>query len=359
MDNLFGMTFERWRQTLKENHFRIDPPYWGRAFKLTTITLYTSSQLKKRLDPYREAIEEAEPITPTFVLGHWRSGTTLLHNLLSMDDRWGSPTVFDTMNPFIFLSVSREMLGARREALRRKRAMDNVEFDPLSPGEDEFAVGKITLRSPYIGWSFPKNEAYWDRYITFREATEREKEEWKAGFLWFLKGLHVKYSKPMLLKSPPHTGRIRLILELFPEARFIAIHRNPYQVFRSTRHFYKTALPQGYLQNPIEDQIEEGILRRYEEMHRVYFEDRTLIPEGHLHELAFEDLVVDPVREVKRIYDALGFDGFDALLPRLQQFVEETHRNYKRNPDHPLSDDVKQRIARRWRQSFEVWGYEV
>ncbi len=359
MDNLFGMTFERWRKALKENHYRIDPPYWGRAFKLTTITMYTSRQLKTRFFPYQDAVAAADPPTPTFVLGHWRSGTTLLHNLLSMDERWGSPTVFDTMNPFVFLSISGEMLRAQRDALKRKRAMDNVEFDPLSPGEDEFALGKISLRSPYIGWSFPKNEAHWDRFITFRDATEQEINEWKEGFLWFLKALHVKYGKPMLLKSPPHTGRIRLILELFPDARFIAIHRHPYQVYRSTRHFYETALPQGYLQTPEEGAIHQGILRRYEEMHQVFFEDRVLIPKDNLHELSFEDLVEDPIREVEKIYEAVGLDGFAAMLPKLEQFVEEKHRNYKRNPDTPLPDAVKAEIAERWHRSFEEWGYEV
>jgi len=359
MDNLFGMTFERWRQTLKENHYRIDPPYWWKAFKFTTVTIYTSSQLKKRFEPYRESIERAEPFTPTFVLGHWRSGTTLLHSLLDMDDRWTSPTVFDTMNPYIFLSVPNEVLEMRRKQFQRKRAMDNVIFDPLSPGEDEFALGKISLRSPYIGWSFPKNEAYWDRFITFRDATPQEIEEWKQGFLWFLKALHVKYESPMLLKSPPHTGRIRLILQLFPDAKFIAIHRNPYRVYRSTRHFYETALPQGYLQTPQDDAIHQGILRRYEEMHQAFFEDRRLIPPGNLYELAFEDLIDDPIREIRRIYEVMGFDGFSTVLPQLEKFVQETHHHYQRNPDKPLPEHIKTQIVTRWQRSFTEWGYEV
>ena len=359
MDNLIGMTFERWRKTLQENHYDIDRPYWKRAFKMTMASLMTSAATKSKLKPYETAIQEAEIPTPWFVLGHWRSGTTLLHNLLMLDDRWQSPAIADVSNPFIFLGLKYPDDPEVKERMRRKRAMDNVKFDLFSPGEDEFALAKITLRSPLIAWSFPRNELFYDRFITFRDATHQEKEEWKQGFLWFLKALHVKYGKPMLLKSPPHTGRIKLILELFPDAKFIAIHRNPYKVYRSTRHFYETALPLGYLQKPNPNDIHAGILRRYEEMHRAYFEDRRLIPEGNLHELAFEDLVENPIQEVQRIYQAIDLDGFDAVLPRLETFVEETHRNYQRNPDQPLPDAVKQQIAERWHQSFEEWGYEV
>jgi len=359
MDNLIGMTFERWRKTLRENHYDIDHPYWKRAFKMTMASLMTSSAAKSKLKPFESAIQEAEPLTPTFVLGHWRSGTTFLHNVLVLDDGWNSPTIGDVTNPFIFLGLKLPNDPETRERMRRKRAMDNIEFDPFSPGEDEFALAKLTLRSPLIAWSFPKNEQFYDRFITFRDATSQEKQEWREGFLWFLKALHVKYGKPMLLKSPPHTGRIKLILELFPEAKFISIHRNPYKVYRSTRHFYDTALPMGYLQQSDKDKIDEGILRRYEEMHQAYFEDRALIPDGRLHELAYEDLVKDMTGEVNKIYEALNLDGFEQVRPRIEAYEEEKHRNYKPNPDVTLPDDIRSKIASQWRQSFEEWDYEV
>ncbi len=359
MDNLIGMTFERWRTTLRENHYDIDRPYWKRAFKMTMASLVTSSATKSKLKPFESAIQEAEPLTPTFVLGHWRSGTTFLHNVLVLDDRWNSPTIGDVTNPFIFLGIKLPDDPETRERMRRKRAMDNVEFDPFSPGEDEFALAKLTLRSPLIAWSFPRNELFYDRFVTFRDATAQEKQEWREGFLWFLKALRVKYDKPMLLKSPPHTGRIKLILELFPDAKFISIHRNPYKVYRSTRHFYDDALPMGYLQQPDRDKIDEGILRRYEEMHQAYFEDRALIPDGHLHELAYEDLVKDMTGEMNKIYEALNLDGFEQVRPRIEAYEEEKHRNYKPNPDVALPDAIRSKIASQWRQSFEAWGYEV
>jgi len=331
MDNLVGMTFERWRAVLKENHYAVDRHYWKRASRMTIISLITSYATRSKLKPFEADIAEAEVFTPSFVLGHWRSGTTLLHNLLVMDDRWQSPTIGDVSVPFLFLGLEVPDDPETKAKMRRKRAMDNVEFDPFSPGEDEFALAKLTLRSPLIGWSFPQNEAFYDRFITFREATDQEIQEWREGFLWFLKALHVKYGKPMLLKSPPHTGRIKLILELFPDAKFISIHRNPYKVYRSTKHLYDTALPMGYLQEPDAASVDEGILKRYEEMHRVYFEDRALIPDGNLYELAYEDLVADISGEVEKVYDALNLGGFDQVYPKIKAYrkhISSCNNNY-------------------------------
>ena len=78
--------------------------------------------------------------------------------------------------------------------------------------------------------------SHYDRYLTFRGVPEREVDEWKQALVLFLKKLTWKYRKPLLLKSPPHTCRIKLLLGLFPEARFVHIHRDPFAVYQSMRH---------------------------------------------------------------------------------------------------------------------------
>ncbi len=87
-------------------------------------------------------------------------------------------------------------------------------------------------------WSFPRGRERYDRYLTFRGVPEADVARWKEALVLFLKKLTYKYDRPMLLKSPPHTARVRLLLELFPDARFLHIRRNPYTVFLSTRHLF-------------------------------------------------------------------------------------------------------------------------
>ena len=87
------------------------------------------------------------------------------------------------------------------------RPQDNVRLALEEPQEDEFALYVSTLRSPYAGWLFPQREAYYDRYLTFRGVPPEEITQWKAAFVTFLKKLTLKYGRPLLLKSLPHTCR--------------------------------------------------------------------------------------------------------------------------------------------------------
>src|SRR5207245_5469736 len=84
--------------------------------------------------------------------------------------------------------------------------------------------------------SFPQRYEHYTRYLTFAGVPAAELEEWKRTMVWFLKKLTLRYRRPIVLKSPPHTARIRLLLELFPEARFVNIHRDHGAVFLSCRH---------------------------------------------------------------------------------------------------------------------------
>ena len=88
---------------------------------------------------------------------------------------------------------------------------------------------------------------------------EAEVERWKAAFVRFLKKLTLEHDRPMLLKSPPHTGRIKLLLELFPDARFVHIRRNPYTVFQSTRHLNEVLTRSLQFQRPDPADLDEAV----------------------------------------------------------------------------------------------------
>src|SRR5262249_55270028 len=198
----------------------------------------------------------------------------------------------------------------REEAIRREfeataprtRPMDNVVLTSHTPQEDEFALCAAGLRSPWLGMAiFRRRAAHYDRYLDFRDAPAAEFAEWKATLLWFMRKLTLKYGRPLLLKSPPHTARIRILLELFPKARFVHVHRHPYAVFRSMQHTLRRNGEIHALQHSPGD-VDEQILRRYTQMYDAFFADRQLIPEGRFHGLAFDKLARDPVGQVRDTY---------------------------------------------------------
>lgn len=236
------------------------------------------------------------------------------------------------------------------------RPMDNVRMTFQTPNEDEFALCAMTLYSPYAGFVFPRRQEHFDRFLTFRGVAENVVAAWKAALVLFLRKLTWKYGRPMILKSPPHTCRIKLLLELFPDARFVHIHRNPYTVFQSTLHWLRTAGRWYYLQRPDLGGLEARILRIYKGMYEVFFEERILIPKGQFHEVGFEELEKDSIGQVRGIYDALGLPAFNAVEPALRRYAESL-TGYERNVFPDLPPYLRQQIAREWQRCFDEWNY--
>jgi hypothetical protein len=357
---LAGITVGDWWRLLRDNGFAVNPIYWHRAAFITLMSLVNSLYRHKEERLYGARVAQT-PLAgpPLFVLGHWRSGTSHLHNLLALDaDQFAYANTYQVVSPHTFLCT--EEVNSRRFArlLPQTRPMDNMALTFDAPQEDEFAICLNCFRSLYLGISFPRREDYYDRYLTFRGVPRQEVKQWQAALLWFLKKLTFKYGRTILLKSPPHTARIRLLLELFPDARFVHIHRDPYTVFQSFQHYFDTAVWFTYLQQPNRRQIDERILRRYTVLYDAYFEDRELIPAGRHHELRFADLEQDPLGQIRLLYEKLDLPGWGRYEPRLRQYLAAI-AGYQKNRFVALAPHLREGVARQWRRSFEVWGYPV
>src|SRR5687768_8687536 len=208
---LGGITFGDWVRLLRENRFKVPPWYWVRAVAITSQSAQNSVMRWVEQRRYGQLVRDAEVSPPVFVLGHWRSGTTLLHNLLAVDDRFAFPNNYQAFFPHSFLSTERTQAAFVQWILSPRRPMDNVEWTIRSPQEEEFALCMMTFMSPCMGWNFPKRRDHYDRYLTFRGVPEPEVARWQAALLAYFKRLSWKYKRPLVLKSPPHTARIRLL----------------------------------------------------------------------------------------------------------------------------------------------------
>jgi hypothetical protein len=357
---LAGITAGDWWRLLRDNGFGVDAVYWHRAVFVSLLSVVNSWQRRKEERSFGEAVAGTEVKQgPLFVIGHWRSGTTHLHNLLAQDDGgFAYANTYQVVNPHTFLTT--EEANVRRFAwlLPDKRPMDNMALRFDSPQEDEFAPLLISLLSSYLGVSFPRREDHYKRYLTFEGVPAAEIAEWKRGFGWFLKKLTYKYGRRLLLKSPPHTARIRLLLEMFPEAKFVHIHRRPEEVLQSFRHYYDTAMWHTYLQRPDRSGIDDEIFQRYRTLMGAYFAQRDLIPRGNFHEVSFVDLERDPMATVAGIYDALSLDGAARAMPKIKAYAD-TLDGYEKNRFKPLDDASMQRIREEWRPFYEPLGYRV
>lgn len=353
--SIYGMALNEWLGLLRKHRFAIDPPYWPRAAFMTVTASLTSLIRGYENRRYGPKLEDVEVRQPLFILGHWRSGTTHLHNLLALDEQFAYPNVWRALNPHTFLSTERysRIVGL---VSPKTRLIDNMDLGADVPFEDEFATCG-TLHSPFFGWVFPRWADHYDRYLTFREVPEEEVARWKAALVVFYKKLTWKYGRPLVLKSPPHTCRIGLLLEMFPDARFVHIHRDPYAVFSSTKRQTRIMERATRLQNPHSLNLDDRIIQRYKVMYDVFFEEQELIPDGQFHEVDFEELERDPVGEVRRIYERLDIPGFEAFRPSLERYVDSIS-NYRKNEYQEIPPSLRRQIAQAWKRSFEEWGYD-
>ena len=354
---LAGLTLGEWLRLLRDNRFAVAPRFWLRAAVITGSSVGNSLArlCEDAIFASRVAATPVEP--PLFVLGIWRSGTTHLQNLLAIDRRFATPNWYQACYPHAFLTSEAIVSRPAGILLPDRRLQDNVRLGFDLPSEDEFALCCMTGLSPMLSWVFPERAMHYDRYLTFKDVSTAEVERWKAALSRFARKLTWKYRKPLVLKSPTHTARIRLLLEVFPDAKFVHIRRDPYAVLRSAVRMHDQLAGYIGLHYSTLD-IELRTIRQYREAYDAFFEQKDLIPAGRLHELCYEDLETDPMGQMRACYESLGLPDFDEVEADLQRYVD-TLSGYRKNDHTELSAATRQQIASECRRCFDAWGYAV
>lgn len=329
---------------------------WPRIASISALApLNSLSNLLERVVYGRRIARQKIEHPPIFILGHWRSGTTLLHNLLSLDPELTYANLFQTVAPDNFLLTESWVTHLTRWALSKTRPMDNMANDWNLPQEDEMALVLMTKMSPYLMLAHQKDPSKYSRFFDMTELTPAERRHWQSAFLRFMQKLTMRANKPIVLKSPPHTYRIPMLLEMFPNAKFIYIYREPYAVFNSGVHLRRTLFLENGLGEPYYDSLEEDVLRTYSHCFERYEGTKHLIPAGQLHEVRFEELESDPLEQVKQIYEKLGLTGWPLVEPKIQQQLPELLK-YKKN-EFEMDEALMRRVYESWKPSFDLYGY--
>ena len=295
---------------------------------------------------------------PIFIIGHWRTGTTHLQNLLCQDPQFGFINMIQATFPKLFLSnmISHVVL---KNYIPETRPMDNMKLGIFSPTEEEMSMGNLILYSFYNGWYLPRkmNEHY-DHFIRFKGLSKKIINLWKEKYLYLLKKItYYNKGKQLILKSPANTSRIKTLLELFPTSKFIHIYRNPYTVFVSTKNFYKKAIQIFMLQKLSDEEIENYIIDIYKKMMTDFFRDKQLIPERNLVEVKFENLEEDPISELKNIYSRLNIKGFSKIKPIFLEYLNSI-QGYRKN-EYKFTKKIIQKIEKSWSFTIDKWDYEI
>jgi hypothetical protein len=350
-----GLDFQTWLRLLSRGpqlHVR-------HAFRLAAVTAGSMANsvlgLAERMTYGRRLRDLPLPQAPVFILGHWRSGTTLLHNLLANDPQFTYANLYHVLNPHHFLLTESLVTRLTSWLVPKMRPMDNMAVSWNAPQEDETGLALLTLMSPYMMLAYQGQRPKYERYFDFQQLSEGELDFWRSNFLTFLKKLTLREPKTLLLKSPPHTYRIPILLEMFPDAKFIHIVRNPYAVYSSSMHLRKKLFEGNTLGKPNFEGLEEDMFVTYEHCFRAFETDRRLLAPHQLHELRFEELEQDPLGELRKVYQKLGLEGYDALHDQISPQLDSL-RKYRKN-EFKMEEALKRRIFERCQEVFRRYQY--
>jgi hypothetical protein len=344
---------------LKQNKFYVSPVYYPRFF----YSLFLSSALSPFRFNERRKFDDIINSTdiehdPLFLIGHWRGGTTYLHYLLKIDKQFGFFSTFDTYIPSIFLSGEKYLKIIVANSIPDKRPMDDVIMDADLPNEDEYAIGGVSVYSYYHGWCFPRNMDFYNRYVWLDDVSDSVIKDFKNNYLYMLRKSTLKCNgRRLLLKNPSNTARIKILHEMFPDAKFVHIHRNPYYQILSMIKFMRLVIPLYCVQKPPSfNVVEKSLLDMYEHMYRKFFVEKKLIPKENFIEICYEDFIMNPLSDVDRIYSELGLDGFDENKKSFNAYIL-SQVDFKTDK-YTLTDEFKDKIYNRLDFVFKEFNYE-
>lgn len=351
------MCSSTWWSLLARNRFRIHPARWGLAFGASTFAAVNSFARHWENAWYRRELREAQVTQPPiFIVGHWRSGTTFLHELLVLDPRHGFPRTIDCMLPNQFLHCGDFISKYLGFFLPSQRPMDNMAAGFQRPQEDEFALMNMGVPSPYLTMAFPNHPPVACDYLDFEGVSAADLEAWKAALQEFLCRVQIRDSRRIVLKSPTHTGRLAVLAEMFPGAKFIYMARDPRSVFPSTVRLWKSLYESQALQLARHEGLEEYVFTCFERMDAAYQRDRDKVPSGSLCEVRYEDLAQDPLGQLQRVYDELELGEYDAARPHFEEHVAGL-KEYRTNV-FQLDDARLAEIEQRLGPFMQRYGYE-
>lgn len=353
-----GFNFRSWIKLLCRNRFAVQVSRLHIALMVSgsSVTHSALGILERIIYGGRIGRTRVHP-QPVFILGHWRSGTTLLHELIACDPRMGYPNTYECGAPNHFLLTGGWVPRMFANSLPQRRPMDNMRVNWQKPLEDEFALCLMGQPSPMEHVAFPNRLTPNDPALNVECLPEKARQRWMAALERLMRRLTLaKGGKRLVLKSPAHTRRIPLLLKLFPEARFVHIVRNPYEVYASTLHLWRTLYLHHSLQRPNWRGMQEHILATFATMFQRFEEDKKLIPPGRLHEIRYEELVKDPLGQLEKIYHALELGDFEPARAPVNAYLAEV-RDYSRNR-HMLTPEEEAAISARWGDIIRRFGYE-
>jgi hypothetical protein len=341
-------------------HHRVDLPYYPKlALSFIVACIFELFNLWERIMLRRRMKKTEIKQPPVFIIGFWRSGTTLLHNLLCSHPGAAYTTTFQTVFPLVTITQAWWLKKIINYLVPKKRPFDNVSMDMDFPQEEEFAMANLQHLSLYNFFVFPKDfDRFVEKELFTSTFTGKELESWKGHYNRMIKKAMINTGGSRYIsKNPCNMIRIRLLKEMFPEAKFIFIHRNPYAVVESLYRFVLSIFPGIKVQEVPDSFTREKISGLYGIMMRDYFTTRSGLQPEDLIEIRMEDFMKDKTGTLGKIYRQFKIADFEQAMPYFEKYLAD-HSTLSRDP-YKIQEETYYLLNDHHRDIIEMLGYKI
>jgi omega-hydroxy-beta-dihydromenaquinone-9 sulfotransferase len=298
---------------------------------------------------------------PVFVIGHWRSGTTHLTNVLSRSPAFGILSPMSVGLPAEALGLARIAKPFVEQFFPRTRLIDELSLAPDLPQEDELAMANLSTLSCNHGIYFPHRlREEFDRGVFLDGVGERELRRWSRRLQHFADKMSwAAGGRPLLIRNPANAARIPLLRSIWPDARFLHIHRHPAEVTASSRRMLDTLLRELSLGAPAADT--RALVRHlYPRLMRTLAEDADTVPPGRYAEIGYDAFRAAPMAELARVHRELDLPGFDEAAPAFERYLREVEGYKPRTSRSALLDpDEVEWLQTTCAPVFRRWNYPL
>lgn len=353
---LVGIKTRKLFKLLSNNRISARPKYIVRLLFILQNAFWSSIfSGRERRKVNCKINETGLPQNPVFIVGHWRTGTTYLQKLMSFDENFVTPTLFQTFIPEGFVNSYRFYKPIMKYALGENRPFDNMKAGMDEPQEDEFALLRLSGYSPLFDLIFPTGADYFLNKISDFTPKKSDLEKWESSMDFFYKKLIYVYKKRLLIKNPFHSMRIDLLRKKFPDARFIHIFRNPLDVVPSTVKMWSIVGSNNELNGKWENPTCAEVSEFYRRLLTKVESDFKSLPAGSFTEISFEEIEKNPVSAIKKIYKSIGLNYSEEYLERIRKFVDN-NKDYQKNI-YTISKEEKTIVSSCLEQQMIRYGY--
>lgn len=309
------------------------------AIAIATAALRTPFGLAERLAALA-LVPRARYPAPVFIVGHWRSGTTHLANLLSRSGAFGILTPMAVGLPDEALGLGRIARPFVEQFFPRHRLIDAMALAGDLPQEDELAIANLSTLSAQHGFYFPRALAREVERALFGDGVGAvELARWARRLDRFVaKMTWAGGNRPLLIRNPANSTRLPLLRALWPDARFIHIHREPAAVIASSARMFGTLLRELAVgRRAVEPDPARALVHRvYPRLLARLLDDWDALPPGRGAIVAHAALAEAPLRAIDALELPIGRAGWRA--------IEDWAVRHRQEPRAPAPDPTDRAV---------------